>query len=599
MKIKSICNHCALNCGFYLVKDREIKGIDYWTDHPFNEGALCDKGNLAYRTIHHEKRLTSPLIKREGEFKEATWEEVIEVIVSKLSEIKRKHGAKAIRILTSGLCTNEELYLVKKFASLLGTPNVFSANPSMIFDLKESFGFKAATNKLTDIKNSDCIFILGNPFEQNPVVSKYILKAKYENNAKIIVADARYTPTAWFATSFLQYKVGAEAALVSALLKSIIYKDLFDHNFIEKNTSNFSAVKKYIEKLSVEKLSKITGLNHSSIEGAAMMIATAKRPAIIYTTAIMQLPNLSDVVKSLANLSLLINITKEGAGFYPIQGEANIQGIHDLGIEGMKTTRSAGEETVKALLIFGDTVASVEKPKASFVVLSQTFLSKTSDIADIVLPSACFAEKDGSITSTDRMIQKIEKAVDPPGHARSEFWIIKRIAEAMGYDLDYDDVEAIWNEIRTNIPIYRDITYKKIEEKGGIYWSCENGEWQLYKKKFETKDGLGKFQHFAYQPRIPKTDKTHPFLVITERRYFNREYELISNMIENITEKPTFYADINTKDAETLGIKNGDIIKLISAKDEVTVQAFTTDFIPQGIIFVPNYKLCTVSIREV
>jgi formate dehydrogenase major subunit len=598
LKIKSICNHCALNCGFYLSKDREIKGIDYWTDHPFNEGALCDKGNLAYRTIHHEKRLTSPLIKREGKFKKATWEEVIEVIVRKLSEIKREYGANAIRILTSGTCTNEELYLIKKFASLLGTPNVFSARPSMISNLKESFGFKAATNKLTDIKSSDCIFILGNPFEQNPVVSKYILKAKYENNAKIIVADARYTPTAWFATSFLQYKVGAEAAFVSALMKSIIEKNLFDHNFIEKNTSNFGPVKKDIEERSVERLSKITGLNHSTIEGAAMMIATAKRPAIIYTTTIMQLPNLSDVVKSLANLSLLINITKEGAGFYPIQGEANIQGIHDLGIEGRQTTRST-KEAVKALLIFGDTVASIEKPKASFVVLSQTFLSKTSDIADIVLPSACFAEKDGSTTSTDRMIQKIEKAVDPPGHARSDFWIIKRIAEAMGPDLDYDDVEAVWNEIRANIPVYRDITYKKIEEEVGVHWPYKSDGDQLYKKKFETKDGRGRFQHFAYQSKIPKTDKAHPFLVITERRYFNREYELISNMIENITEKPTFYADINTKDAENSGIKDGDIIKLISAKDEVTVPAFTTDFVPQGIIFIPNYKLCTVSIREV
>lgn len=557
-RVKSLCHHCALGCGLYLLVNREIEGVDYRLDHPFNEGSLCDRGNLAHSAVYHERRIAHPLIKEKGGFRRATWNEALSLIANELEGIRKKHGADSISILVSGVCVNEELCLIRRFAESLGTRNVYHPYTSIA-----SKRFQGGTNRLSNVRDSDCIFILGNPFEQNPVSAKHILRAKYEGNASIIVADVRYTPTAWFSNTFLRYRVGSEAALLCYLMKTMIEKGLYDEKFVDQRTSNFDDFRENLEKISFEELGNIVGLNQPSIVRAAGMIAKAKRPFIVYTSSISQLSNVSEVVGSLTNLALLINVFKEGAGLYPLEGPGNIQGAIDMGIGALEST-----EGIRALIALGD-MPSWSGLSPEFIAVSQTFLSENISVADVVLPSAHFFEKRGRVTSSERVIEEIEKAVDPLGEAKTEFWIVKEIAKRMGYGLGRHNLDEVWKGIR-----------KKIEEPSET------------SKRFS-------FRRVDFQPKIPQVSEEYPFLVVTEKRAFCSEYELISGAIETITGRPTSYVEINAYDAKELGIETGKHVKLRSPSEELEMPAVVSDFIPKGILFVPDYRLCIASLEGI
>jgi len=653
--VPTTCPYCGTGCGLLLaVKDERLVGIEPWHRAPVNEGKLCQKGRYAHEFVHSEDRLKEPLIKMDGVFSKVTWSEAYELIVEKFRSCKPGECA----CLSSAKTSNEENYLMQKFARLvLKTPHIDHCarlcHSSTVAGLAQVFGSGAMTNSIQDLQEAECIFVIGsNTFEQHPLIGRRIVLAK-KRGAKIIYADPRRTPTAKEADLHLAMYSGTDVALLNGLMRHIIENGWEDREFIEKRTKGYEAMKEMVmrDDYDLERVSRISGVSKDDLSTAAEWIGKSKPCAVLYSMGITQHTTGVDNVKSVANLAMLTgNLGKPGSGVNPLRGQNNVQGACDMGclpnvfpgyqkftdpgvrekimkIWGVEKIAEpkvgytvtemiddlASRKNLKCMYVMGENFMlsdpNLNRVKEAlenleFLVVQDIFLSDTCELADVVLPSACYAEKNGTQTNTERRVQKLRRAVDPPGKAKPDWLIICELADRMGHGskFSYRDESEIFDEIAKVAPSYAGMSYERLENPDGLQWPCPDpthpGTKILHAEKFATADGLGIFSPAEWKPPAEVPDSDYPMILTTGRSLWHWHTGTMTRRSETLArEVPTGWVEINTEDAKELGIENGDLVFASSRRGEIEIPAKVTEDIKKGEVFVPfHFKECAANL---
>ena len=637
MKVPSVCIYCGVGCMLYLrVRDGRVVGVLPHEDGP-GAGRLCIKGWSANEFIHHPDRLTKPLIKENNVFREAGWDEAIERVVGELNKAKEAHGVDSLAFLSSAKATNEDNYLMQKLArAALGTNNVDHCarlcHASTVTGLVSSFGSGAMTNSQEDVEQSDVIFVIGsNTSEQHPLIARRMIKA-VKGGAKLMLADPREIPLSAYATLHLCHKPGTDVALLNAMMHVIINEGIHDEAFIKSRTEGFDAFRETVMKYTPEKAEALTGVPAGKIVEAARLYGGAERASLFFSMGITQHTTGVDNVVSTANLAMLTgNIGKEGTGVNPLRGQNNVQGACDIGalpdylpgysrvtdeesrsrfgevwgveppnkpgLTLMEMINGCGAE-IRAMFIMGENplmsdpnLNHVRKQLGmlDFLVVSELFMSETAEMADVVLPAASFAEKDGTFTATDRRVQRIRKAVEPIGESLPDWLIVSKISEGLGYPMEYEDPGDIMDELADLSPIYGGIRYPRLEGEG-LRWPCPDpnhpGTRILHRERFSR--GLGKFQPIEYIPPAEEPDEEYPLILTTGRLLFHWHTGTMTRRSETLTDQINVArAEINPFDAEKIGVKNGDRIEVTSRRGSISLEALVTNGIKEGVVFIP------------
>ncbi len=636
-KVKTTCSYCGVGCQMDLVINRDkVVRVDPAVSGP-NEGLLCVKGKFAYNFINHKDRLTKPLIKKDGVFQEATWDEVLDTIVNKVIELKSNYSPDVFGGLSSAKCTNEENYLMQKFMrAVIGTNNIDHCarlcHASTVAGLASTLGSGAMTNSISEVKNSDAFFVLGsNTTETHPVIGSMILQAK-RDGARIIVADPREIELAKYADVYLQIEPGSNIALVNAMCHVIYNEKLYNEGYIEERTEKFEEYIEILDGYTPEVVSHICGVKAEDIIKAARIYGSADSAAIYYAMGITQHSSGTNNVKSLANLAMMCgNIGIESGGINPLRGQNNVQGACDLGalpnnypgyqkvfdesvqkkfekawgvslsdkigltVTAMLDKAVTGD--IKFLYIVGENPA-VSDPNTNhvlkaldsldFLVVQDIFLSETAHYADIVLPAVSFAEKDGTFTNTERKIQRIRKAIPSIGDSKADWEIISDLMNRLGYSADYKSPSDIMDEIATLTPIYGGINYSRIEEVG-ISWPCpttdHKGTKFLHKGTFTR--GLGLFTPTHHFGPMETPDAEYPFILTTGRSLYHFHTSTMTKRTEEINEiVGGNYLELSYETAKNLSVKSGDLLRVTSRRGSSEAKAKVTEKIKDGIVFM-------------
>ena len=636
------CTYCGVGCqiGFRVnPKTNELVQVTSPIGCIPNEGNLCVKGKFAMDFISNEKRLTTPLIKRNGEFKEASWQEAITLIAKRLNEIKAKHGPDSIAGLSSAKCTNEDNYVFQKFIrAAIGTNNVDHCarlcHASTVAGLARAFGSGAMTNSIEELKHAACIFVIGsNTTEAHPVIGLSVKEAVTEYGAKLIVADPRAIDLVRFSELHLTQKPGTDVALINAMMHVIINEDLCDKDFISERTEGFAELVATVKDFTPEKAQEITTVAAEDIRRAARIYANSETSSIVYSMGITQHTTGTDNVLSLANLAMVTgNVGKECTGVNPLRGQNNVQGSCDLGAlpnvypgyqsvedEAIREKFEAAWKSrlspkkgltvveimhgvekgdIKAIYIMGENPAlsdpNLNRTRKSledveFLVVQDIFLSETAQYADVVLPTACFAEKNGTFTNTERRVQRVRKALDAPGEGRDDWRIICDIATEMGFAMDYDCASTVMDEIASVSPIYGGISFERIDSIG-LPWPCLDSEHPgtkyLHKGKFAR--GKGKFHavSFINPDELPSAE--YPFVLSTGRQLYQFHTGTMTRKSKAINQvSPAGYVEIHPDDAKKLKVVNAETVEVSTVRGKVQTQAKVTDQIKKGWLFMP------------
>jgi formate dehydrogenase major subunit len=638
--VHTTCPYCGVGCGLNLVvSDGKLVGVEPYKRTPINEGKLCPKGMTCWEFVQSPDRLTKPLIKKNGEFVEATWDEALDLVASKFKETYENYGPKSLGFQVSCRTPNEECYIMQKLARVaFKTNNVDNCarichGPS-VAGLSLSFGSGAATNPFEDILNADVIFMIGaNTIEAHPLVGRRIVQAKKAGKT-IIVCDPRYTPTARLADHYVRYNPSTNIALINSIMYWIIQQNLHDKEFIEKRTTGFEELKKTVEKYA--DVESITGVPTERIKEIAQIYGSANNAVIIYCLGITELTTGTDNVRSLGNLAMLTgNVGRPGTGVNPLRGQNNVQGACDMGAypnvySGYQkceddATRKRMEELwgvtglpgeygatlveqinqcgdpIRAMYIFAlnpvvsypdsnHVMRSLEK--LDFLVVQDIFMTETAKYADVILPGVSFAEKDGTFTSGERRVNRVRKAVEPPGEARPDWEIFVDLAHRLGLKgFDFNSPEDIWNDVRRVTPSMAGISYERIEKPESLHWPCPTVEHPgtpiLHREKFSSPDGLGHFFGIDYRPPAEVADAEYPFTLMTGRLLFHYHTRTQTGRAKILNhEVPEAYVQINTEDAVRLNIKNGEKIRLRSRRGEAEAIARVTDEVGPGVLMM-------------
>ncbi|MCT8338342.1 formate dehydrogenase subunit alpha [Methanoculleus sp. Afa-1] len=638
--VPTTCPYCGVGCGLNLVvNDGKLVGVEPYKRSPINEGKLCPKGATCWEFVQSPDRLTKPLIKKNGEFVEASWDEAYDLIASKFTEISDKYGPDALGFQVSCRTPNEECYIMQKLARVaFKTNNIDNCarichGPS-VAGLSLSFGSGAATNPFEDVKNADVIFMIGaNSVEAHPLAARRVLQAK-KAGKKVIVCDPRYTPTARLADEYVRYNPSTNIALINSIMYWIIQENLHDKEFIEKRTSGFDELKKTVENYA--EVESITGVPTERVKEIARAYATADNAVIIYCLGITELSTGTDNVRSLGNLAMLTgNVGRPGVGVNPLRGQNNVQGACDMGaypnvFSGYQkceddATRKRMEELwgvtglasnygvtlteqitqcgdpIKAMYIFAlnpvvsypdsnHVMRSLEK--LDFLVVQDLFMTETAKYADVILPGASFAEKDGTFTSGERRVNRIRKAVDTPGDAKEDWQIFVDLAHKLNLNgFDFNSPEDIWNDMRRVTPSMAGISYERMEKPESVHWPCPTLEHPgtpiLHREKFSSADGLGHFFGIEHRPPAEVADAEYPFTLMTGRLIFHYHTRTQTGRAKILhQEVPEAYVQINNEDAARLSIQNGEKIRLKGRRGQAEALARVTDEVAPGVLMM-------------
>jgi len=653
--VSTTCPYCGTGCGFNLVvRDGKVFDVAHWQRAPVNGGKLCPKGRYAHEFINSPDRLTTPLIKKDGTFVEATWDEAYDLITEKFRSYKPGEMA----CLSSARTSNEENYLMQKFARVaLKTPNVDHCarlcHSSTVEGLAAVFGSGAMTNSIKDIADSKCVFVLGsNTFEQHPLIARSIVRAR-ESGGKVIVADPRFTPTARQADLYMPFVSGTDVAILNGLMQEIIRNGREDKEFIANRTKDYENLKEVVmqETYSLENVSKISGIPVESLRTAAEWIATADAAALIYSMGITQHTVGVDNVKSTANLMMLTgNLGKPGSGVNPLRGQNNVQGACDMGalpnvysgyqkvtdeatrkkmmemwgVEDIAEGRVGYTVTeminvladkpgeIKAMYIMGENpmlsdpdLHHVEEAlrNLEFLVVQDIFMTETGELADVILPAVCYAEKDGTQTNTERRVQRWKKAQQAPGEAKEDWRIICELGSRMGYEKQFafESPEAVFNEVAAVTPSYHGMSYARLDPDG-LHWPCPTAEHPgtaiLHREKFAMPDGLGVFSPIEWKPPAEVPDAEYPFVLTTGRTIWQWHTGTMTRRSRSLEkEAPTGWIEINPEDARELGIKDDEVVRASTRRGTVDVPAKVTPDIVKGVMFMPfHYRECAANV---
>jgi len=633
-EVATTCAYCGVGCGINLgIRNERVISVRGRRDNTVNNGSLCVKGRFGITEfVHHPERLTTPLIRRDGKLTEATWDEALELVASKLAG----YGKDEVAVISSAKCTNEDNYVTQKFArAVLGTNNVDHCarlcHAPTVAGLVQSFGSGAMTNSISEIGSAACILAIGtNTTEAHPVIGLEVKRAA-RKGAKLIVANPREINLVRFADLWLQHKPGTDVALLMGMMRVIVDEGLADSSFIEERCENFDDFRESLRNFDLDFVERITGVPKDKIAEAARMYATNKPSSLLYAMGITQHSHGTDNVIATANLAMLTgNIGKPSTGVNPLRGQNNVQGACDLGAlpnvytgyqavaapavrekfeaawgcslpsaPGLTITEAipaAYEGKIKAFYLIGENPVLSEPDagharealeKLDFFVVQDVFLSETAQLADVVLPGVTFAEKDGTFTNTERRVQRVRKAIEPIGNSRPDWLITCQIAQKMGSKgFNFAHPSQIMEEIANLTPSYGGISYSRLDN-GGLQWPCPTqdhpGTPILHAREFTR--GKGQFIPLEYKPPMELPDDEYPLILTTERSLYHFHTGTMTRKVGGLNVLlGEGMVEINPEDASVLGITDGEMVKVISRRGEVLAEAKVTEVSPIGVV---------------
>jgi formate dehydrogenase major subunit len=647
---ETTCGYCSVGCRFDVyTDDEEVLGVRPTdADHaPANDGfSTCVKGKFGYDFVDSEDRLERPLVRDRvsGELREASWEEALERVVDGLTGIREEHGADALACFASSKCTNEENYLLQKFArQVLGTKNVDNCarlcHSSTVAALKQTVGYGAMTNRIEDVANADCYLITGsNTTESHPVLATRI-KQNVRDGADLFVFDPRRVGIAEHADQYTRVEPGYDVAWINGLIRYVLEHDLHDEAFVAERTKNLEELREKVEPFTPEEVRRLCGVAPDELATAAETIATADSCVFGWAMGMTQHSHGTQNVLALANLALVTgHIGKPNSGLSPFRGHNNVQGgggdmgtlpnslpgyqpvddpdvlevfeeawgerpPSEPGLTVPEVFDEAHQGAVRGMYVMGENPALSEPDidhaeaaleELDFLVVQDIFPTETAEHADVVLPAASFAEKDGTFTNTERRVQLVRQALSPPGEARQDWRILQTIANRLGYDWGYDAPAEVMDEISDLAPIYGGISHERLEREGGLQWPCRDesdpGTPYLYDEAFNFEDGKARFVPADLGEPGELPDEEYPLTLTTGRVLYHFHTGTLTRRVEGImSHVGESFVEVHPETAAQLGVADGEDVRLESRRGSIAVTAQVTDRPDRGVVFMPMH----------
>ena len=648
--VRTTCPYCGVGCQMNLqVKDNLIYRVEAPFDSAPNYGNLCVKGRFGLDFATHPRRLKTPLIRDggPGQFREATWDEALSLVSEKLAGLVREHGGDSIATYACAKATNEDNYLFQKWVrAVMKTNNVDHCarlcHAGSVTGLQLAIGSSAMSNSIAEMEHLDTFIVTGsNTTETHPVISLFLKKAVRQNGAKLIVIDPRQIELTDFATLWLRQKPGTDVAVFQAMAHVIVTEKLYNEDFIAERTEDFNDYVESLESFTPEWAEEISGVPADDIRQAARLYAEADRAAFYWGMGISQSTHGTDNALSLTNLALMTgHVGKPGTGLNPLRGQNNVQGCSDSGglpnvytayqrvdDDDVKAKFEAAWHTalspdpgltvtemvdgaltgqIRGMVVMGENPLMSE-PNLShaqhamealdFIVCIDIFMNETGELADVILPSASFAEKDGTFTNSDRRVQRVRQALPPVGESRTDWQIVgdlaRRMETLLGVEtsagFEYADAEAIWEEMRAVTPDFYGITYERIEREGGVHWPCpaldHPGTPYLFEDSFPR--GRGKFWALEYGTDSELPDDEYPYHLTTGRVLFHWHGGTMTRNSRLDDAFPEPVIEMHPDDAHQLQMVSGDWAEVTSRRGSVVCRVLVTGRSPAGTIFLP------------
>lgn len=655
--VNSACPYCGVGCLLsFNIKDNHIQYVE-GRDGPANKSRLCVKGRYGFDYIHHSDRLTKPLIRREGVektpalidpleihkfFREASWEEALDLAAEGLNKIKNEKGSQALAGLGCAKGSNEEAYLVQKLIRTgFGTNNVDHCtrlcHASSVAALLETIGSGAVSNQVADGSYAKVIIVIGaRPNDNHPVAATFIKNAA-KRGSELVVIEPYGSDMSLHASHFLQLRPGTDVLLLNAMMHVIIEENLQNQKFIDEHTDGFAGIVETVKDYSPEKVAPICSIPPETIKQVARLYATAETAIIFWGMGISQHIHGTDNARCLISLALMTGqIGRTSTGLHPLRGQNNVQGASDVGLIPMvypdyqpvndetvrkkfenlwgtslnpevgKTTvemvHSIHDGEINGLYIMGENPAMSDPnlnharealSKLDHLIVQDIFFTETAGYADVILPASAFPEKDGTFTNTDRRVQLGRQAITPPGEAKQDLWIIQEIANRMGLNWNYKHAKDVFQEIRQATTSMAGITWERLEQEDSLTYPLVNvgdpGEPVIFKDGvFPTEDGLGRFVPAEYIEPAELPNDEYPVVFITGRQlehWHTGTMTRHSRVLDAIEPGPCII--INPEDLVSYGLKSGDMLVVESRRGVVSATARADEGMQKGVVLMP------------
>ncbi|MFM8575104.1 MAG: formate dehydrogenase subunit alpha [Limnohabitans sp.] len=666
-EVDSVCPFCGVGCLVtYQVRDETIISVKGRAG-PANEGRLCVKGRFGMDYVHSPDRITRPLIRKPGVakdvrltdghtdwrevFREASWEEALDLAAGPLNALRAAHGPKSLAGFGSAKGSNEEAYLFQKLVRTgFGSNNVDHCtrlcHASSVSALLEGVGSGAVSNPVRDVEHSDLSLVIGsNPTNNHPVAATWMKNAA-KRGTRIVLADPRVTDLARHAWRVLPFKADSDVALLNAMLHVVVNEGLCDEDFLRERADHVAELKAHVQAFTPEAMAPICGIPAETLREVARAYATSKASMILWGMGVSQHVHGTDNVRCLIALaSLTGQIGRPGTGLHPLRGQNNVQGASDAGLIPMMypnyqrvSDASAHDwfesfwgtalddqpgytvveimdkaladdsdpHKVRGMYIMGENPAMSDPDlnharhalaSLQHLVVQDIFLTETAWLADVVLPASAWPEKTGTVSNTDRMVQMGRQALQPPGEARPDLWIIQQIAQRMGLDWsyagDHAGVAAVYEEMRQAMAgAIAGIHWERLEAQSSVTYPClsadDPGQPIVFHDRFPTADGRVRLVPADLIPANERPDADYPLVLITGRQlehWHTGAMTRRATVLDALEPAPT--ASLCGPDLQRLGLAPGDRVRVASRRGEIDLTVRRDDGTPPGVVYMP------------
>ena len=636
-KTRTVCTYCGVGCNLNVAtKGREVLSIQAPADSEVNHSHTCLKGRFAFKFVNHRDRLRTPLIRYNGHFTEATWEEAYDHIVANLTRIKEEHGGQAIAGISSARCTNEENYLMQKFMrAVMGNNNIDCCarvcHSPTAHGMQQSFGTGAATNSIEDLEHTACILVIGaNPTEGHPVTGSKI-KQRAMKGVPLIIIDPREIELVPYAKYHLQLRPGTNVALLNMMARFIVEAGLVDRDFVAKRCEHWEEFEAGLRSLDLDELERITGVDRELVRAAAIEYAGAEAAMSFHGLGVTEHNQGAKTVMLIANLAMMTgNVGRPGVGVNPLRGQNNVQGAADMGCQphqgagylpvedpevhrhyeefyGVELSEEPGwkipemfdaaiDGRLKALWLMGEDVVQTDPDSEhvkeamnslEFLVVQELFMTETAKFANVILPAASFLEKSGTFTNGERRVQRVKAVIPPLEGTKPDGVIMAEILQRFGFPQEDYTPDGVLAEIARIVPFFAGATWENLGDQGKQWPILEGGVDTKIMHRGQFKRGLGKFHFFPFEesPEILRYHGEFPFILTTGRILEHYNCGTMTRRTGNALIVTEDLLAIHPDDAARKGIEEGDHVRLFSARGEVKLRARLTDEVKPGILY--------------